>query len=117
MNVVTEEVAKEGCALMYADDQVLICETKEEARQKFVAWRNTLESKGLKVNICKMKVMRCARDGAPKGGSSGSMQCVWKEGGCELNPLCNMWLLGTRVMLRSARKFGKSGTGLCVQSV
>ena len=22
------------------------------------------------------------------------MQCVWKEGGCELNPLCNMWLLG-----------------------
>ena len=24
------------------------------------------------------------------------MQCVWKEGGCELNPLCNMWLLGHR---------------------
>ena len=20
------------------------------------------------------------------------MQCVWKEGGCELNPLHNMWL-------------------------
>ena len=52
-----------------------------------------------------------------KGGSSGSMQCVWKEGGGELNPLHNMWLLGTRVMFRSARKFGKSGTWLCVQSV
>ena len=26
-----------------------------------------------------------------------------------------MWLLGTRAMFRSARKFGKSGTGFCVQ--
>ena len=25
-----------------------------------------------------------------EGGSSGSMQCVLKEGGCELNPLHNM---------------------------
>ena len=40
MDVVTEEAAREGRALMYADDLVLICETKEEARQRFVAWRN-----------------------------------------------------------------------------
>ena len=66
MDVVTEEVAKEGCALMYADDLVLICETKEEARQRFVVWRNALESKGLKVNISKTKVMRCAWDGVLK---------------------------------------------------
>ena len=45
MDVVTEEVAKEGHALMYADHLVLICETKEEARRRFVAWRNALESK------------------------------------------------------------------------
>ena len=38
MDVVTEEVAREGRALMYADDLVLICETKEEVRQRFVAW-------------------------------------------------------------------------------
>ena len=44
-DVVTEEVAKKGHALMYADDLVLICETKEEARQRLVAWRNVLESK------------------------------------------------------------------------
>ena len=37
MDVVKEEVAKEGHALMYADDLVLTCETKEEARQRFVA--------------------------------------------------------------------------------
>ena len=56
MDVVTEEVPKEGCVLMHADDLVLICETKEEARQRFVTWRNALESKGLKVNISKTKV-------------------------------------------------------------
>ena len=50
---------------MYTDDLDLICETKEEARQRFVAWRNVLESKGLKVNISKMKIMRCAPDGVP----------------------------------------------------
>ena len=116
MDVVTEEVARDGHALMYADNLVLICETKEEARQRFVAWRNALESKELKVNISKTKVMRCARDGAPKKAAVDPCS-VWKEGGCELNPLCNMWLLGTRAMFRSARKFGKSGTGLCVQSV
>ena len=62
----TEEVANERRALMYADDLVLICETKEEARQRFVTWRNVLESKGLKVNLSKMKVMRCAWDGVLK---------------------------------------------------
>ena len=66
MDMVTEEVVKEECAVMYADDLVLISETKEEARQRFVAWRNVLESKGLKVNISKTKVMRCAWDGALK---------------------------------------------------
>ena len=63
-----------------------------------------LESKGLKVNISKTKVMRCARDGAPKEAAVNpcTIQCVWKEGGCELNPLCNMWLLGTRAMFRGS---------------
>ena len=56
--VVTEEVVNEGHTLMYADDLVLICENKEEARWRFVDWRNSLESKGLKVHISKMKVMR-----------------------------------------------------------
>ena len=66
MDVVTEEVVKKGRALMHADDLVRICETKEEARQRFVASRNVLESKRLKVNIIKTKVLRCARDGVQK---------------------------------------------------
>ena len=69
MDVVTEDVANEGRALMYADDVVLICKTKEEARQRFLAWRNALEIKGLKVNISKTKVLRCAQDVVPKEAS------------------------------------------------
>ena len=46
---------------------MLIIETKEETRQRFIACRkHALESKGLKVNISKMKVMRCAWNVAPK---------------------------------------------------
>ena len=52
-----------------------------------------------------------------KGGSSESMQRVWKEGECELNPLCSMWLLGARVMFRNAKKFGECGTAFSVQCV
>ena len=100
---------------MYADDLVLICETKKEARQRFVAWRNAVESKGLKVSISKMKVMRCAWDVVPMEAAVDPCS-VWKEGGYELNPLHNMWLLGTWAMFRSARKFGKSGTGFYVPS-
>ena len=58
MGVVTEKVANERRALMYADDLALICETKEESRRSFVAWRNALVRKGMKVNIGKTKVMR-----------------------------------------------------------
>ena len=42
--------------------------------------------------------------------------CV-KEGGCELNPLHDMWLLRAQAMFGSMRKFGESGTGFCVQNV
>ena len=66
IDVVTEEVANEGRAPIYADDPVLICEAKEEARRRFVTWRNVLQSKGLKVNISKTKVMWCAWEVAPK---------------------------------------------------
>ena len=68
---------------MYVDDLVLICKTKEKARWRYVAQKNVLESKGLKViqNISTMKVMKCV-ECCTTVDSSGSMQYVWKEGGC-----------------------------------
>ena len=62
--------------------------------------------------------MRYAQDVAPKEAAVDPCSvCVWKEGGCELNPLCNMWLLGAWAIFGSARKFDESGTGFCVESV
>ena len=91
MDVMTGEVAKEGRALMYADDLVLICETKEEARQRFVAWRKALESKGLKVNISKTMVMRCARDGVPKEAAVDPCNVCGKRVG--VNSIhCGYWV-------------------------
>ena len=36
---------------------------------------------------------------------------MWKEGGCEFNTMCNMWLLCAWAMFRSARKFSERGKG------
>ena len=113
MDVVTEEVVKEGRALMYADDLVLICETKEKARQRFVTWRNTLESKGLMVNISKTKVMRCARDGVLKEAAVDPCSVCGKRVG--VNSIhCTTY--GCWVHGRCSGVRG-SCTGLCVQSV
>ena len=96
-DVVTEEVARERHALMYADDLVLICETKEEAIQRFLAWKNALESKGLKMNISKTKVMRCARDGAPKEAAVDPCSVCGRRVG--VNSIhcatCGYWVHGT----------------------
>ena len=72
---------------------VLICETKEEARQRFVVWRNALESKGLKVNISKTKVMRCAWDGAPKEAAVDPCSVCGKRVGVNCTT-CGYWVHG-----------------------
>ena len=58
VDVVTE-FARE-CALSelpYADDLVLMSETIEGLRNKFIKWNEAFESKGLEVNLGKTKVM------------------------------------------------------------
>jgi Reverse transcriptase (RNA-dependent DNA polymerase) len=45
--------------LLYADDLVLWAESEEELRAKIVRWKNGMESKGLRVNLEKTKMMRC----------------------------------------------------------
>ena len=43
--------------ILYADDLVLIAKTLAEPQKKFNIWKSALESKGLKVNLVKTKVM------------------------------------------------------------
>jgi len=45
--------------LLYADDLVLIAETKESLMLELSVWKKNIEAKGLKVNIGKTKVMKC----------------------------------------------------------
>ena len=64
MEVVTQGV-KEGLPweLLYADDLVLVAQSKEELREKVLQWKKCMALKGLKVNIEKTKVMRSGKSG------------------------------------------------------
>ena len=68
IDVVTEFARK--CNLLYADDLVLMSKTSEGLRDKFLKWREAFESKCLKVNLGKTKVVVCGsntKDGFSKG--------------------------------------------------
>ena len=56
--------------LLYADDLVLTSETIMGLWNKFLKWKEASESKGLKVNLGKTKIM--VSDGVSKDGLSKS---------------------------------------------
>ena len=69
---VVTEFAREGALseLLCADDLVLVSEPIEGLRNEFLKWKEAFESKGLKVNLGKTKVMVCS--GITKDGMSKS---------------------------------------------
>ena len=64
VDVVTER-AREGLMyeMLYADVLVLVSETMEGLREKFWKWKEAFESKGLKVNLGKTKVVMSGAEG------------------------------------------------------
>ena len=64
VNVITEN-ARRGVVneLLYAIDLVLMSETMEDLKKRFWNWKVALESKGLKVNTRKTKVMVSTSEG------------------------------------------------------
>ena len=58
VDVITES-AREGLMkeILYANDLVLVSDTMEEQRRRFQKWREAFETKGLRVNLKKTKVM------------------------------------------------------------
>jgi hypothetical protein len=46
--------------LLYADDLVLLVYSETELKEKIRIWKNSLESRGLRVNVAKTKVMKCS---------------------------------------------------------
>ena len=49
--------------MLYADDLVLTCEMMEGLREKFWKWKEAFESKRLKVNLGKTKVVVSGAEG------------------------------------------------------
>jgi len=74
--------------LLYADDLAVIAETKEELIKRFNEWKDNTESKGMRVNMNKTKVISGERQKVmqkavrwpcgvcSKGVGSNSLQCT-----------------------------------------
>lgn len=88
MDVVTREIrAGLPWELLYADDLVLVAESEDELKDKLRKWKNSMEAKGLKVNVAKTKVMILGEDRnreetgkwpcgvCKKGVGSNSIEC------------------------------------------
>ena len=86
-----------GCPweLLYADDLVLIAESMEELVEKFNTWKEGIESKGLKVNMGKTKVMVSGRGIVPPT-TSGKWPCSVCRKGVGNNSIsctsCQQWV-------------------------
>jgi hypothetical protein len=81
--------------LLYADDLVLVAESEKLLLEKIETWKEGMESKGLRVNVSKTKVMRCQR-GAGDLISSGKWPCKICKKGVGRNSImctiCKKWV-------------------------
>ena len=82
-----------------------------------MAWRNAHESKRLKVNISKMKVMRCAQDGVLKEAAVDPCSVCGKRVG--VNSIhcatCGYWVHGRCSGVRGS--LARVAQGLCAECV
>ena len=97
-NLVIEETTKscrKGCPweFLYADDLVLIAESREEVLSMFTKWREAMEKRGLKVNLEKTKLLVTGKD--YEVAETGKYPCgVCKSGVGNSSILCtecNKW--------------------------
>jgi hypothetical protein len=81
--------------LLYADDLVLVAESEERLLEKIRKWKTGLESKGLKVNVGKTKVLKC-NGGAGTVEKSGRWPCGVCNKGVGNNSIfctkCGKWI-------------------------
>src|SRR3989442_13785280 len=73
--------------LLYADDLVLLAESRAELEKRLLEWIMRLKEKGLRVNIGKTKVMNC-KVGIGQVENSGELSCgICRKGG-SVNCIC-----------------------------
>ena len=86
-----------GCPweLLYADDLVIIAETLSELLEKFRVWKANLESKGLRVNVGKTKILVSVHN-APKPVDGSKFPCGVCNKGVGINSIkclaCGFWV-------------------------
>src|SRR3989442_11682870 len=81
--------------LLYADDLVLLAESRVELEKRLTEWMARLKEKGLRVNIGKTKVMNC-KVGVGQVENSGKYPCGVCRSGVGLNAIectsCKKWI-------------------------
>ena len=63
VDVITDTARSVVNELLHTDDLVLMSKTMEDLKERFWNWKNALESKGLKVNTRKTKVIVSESEG------------------------------------------------------
>ena len=63
VDMVTKSVRNGVVSEMYLDDLILTSEGMERLRDKFLKWKKAFESKGLKINLGKTKVVESGAEG------------------------------------------------------
>src|SRR6184192_4216860 len=91
-NIVMQAIAdnfKKGLPweLLYADDLVLLAESRLELEKRLTEWMARLKEKGLRVNISKTKVMNC-KVGVGQVENSGKYPCGVCRRGVGMNSIC-----------------------------
>src|SRR5437867_3222887 len=91
-NIVMQAIAdnlKKGLPweLLYADDLVLLVESRFELEKRLTEWMARLKEKGLRVNIGKTKVMNC-KVGVGQVENSGKYPCGVCREGVGKNSIC-----------------------------
>ena len=81
--------------LLYANDLLIMAETKEELLERTKMLKRFMETKGLRVNMAKTKVFKCQTDSG-SGVSSGKWRCGVCKKGVGSNSIqckkCTKWI-------------------------
>ena len=101
--------------MLHADDLVLMSETMEGLREKFWKWKEAFESKGLKVNLGKTKVVASGAEGEVSVSKvDRSMWYLWEASNCKFSVVCEMWEMDPWKMHESKEGDLKVGERFCV---
>ena len=73
--------------LLYADDLVLLAESRIELERRIMEWIARLKEKGLRVNMGKTKVMNC-KTGIGQVENTGKFPCEICRKGVGVNSIC-----------------------------